>query len=276
MNASLRIGVLLIVCLQTVQSQHFTALNAVVNDPVTLLCEIVCLGDAQWTIFIPSKTDIARCDKGTCRVEKGFQKRFAFSGDTKKGNISLLIRSVVYNDVGSYRCSCDGKTSEIKLKVFVPTVVTARKLENVTLPCYGDTRQDANDVQWKRDGQKVLLYNHWTRTVTAGEGFEDRFFLSQEAFPDGDLSLHITSVRHSDAGLYLCSIHDEFREGEPRAVLLKVERGSRQRYLDAIIILVIVLGLVIFLLVIFSNLHKVHTDTPKDTAASLSTSSSPI
>ena len=107
--------------------------------------------------------------------------------------------------------------------------MTALALENVTLPCYGDTQRDAKDVQWKKDGQKVLLYNDWKRTMDTGEGFEDRFVLSKEAFPDGDLSLHITSVRHSDAGLYLCSIHEEFREGEPRAVLLKVEGKSRKR-----------------------------------------------
>lgn len=59
--------------------------------------------------------------------------------------------------------------------------------------------------------------------MTTGEGFEGQLVLSKEAFQDGDLSLHISSVQQSDAGLYLCSFHDESREGEPRAVLLKVE-----------------------------------------------------
>lgn len=44
-----------------------------------------------------------------------------------------------------------------------------------------------------------------------------------ERFQDGDLSLYISSVRLSDAGLYQCLIHDESQDGEPQAVLLKVE-----------------------------------------------------
>ncbi|KAI4905511.1 hypothetical protein NFI96_016524, partial [Prochilodus magdalenae] len=209
--------------LQTVQSKRFTGINAILDNPVTLPCEAVCPDDAKWIMFIPNTVDIAHCRRGACKVEERFQKRFAFSGDPAEGNLSLLIRSAVYNDVGSYRCSCGGNVAEVKLKVFVPTVVMARMLENVTLPCYGDTRRDAKDMQWQRDGEKILLYNHLSGTVTTGEGLENRFSLSQEAFLDGDLSLHITSVQQSDAGLYLCSIHDEFREGDPRAVLLKVE-----------------------------------------------------
>ncbi|KAL6464437.1 hypothetical protein MHYP_G00267540 [Metynnis hypsauchen] len=83
--------------------------------------------------------------------------------------------------------------------------------------------------------------------MDTGEGFEDRFVLSQEAFPDGKLSLHITSVHLSDAGLYLCSIHEEFREGEPRAVLLKVQESTQCWFLEVVIVLAIGLVLVIFL-----------------------------
>lgn len=47
--------------------------------------------------------------------------------------------------------------------------------------------------------------------------------MSVEGFQDGDLSLHINSVQQADAGFYQCLIHDESYEGDPRAVLLKVE-----------------------------------------------------
>lgn len=47
--------------------------------------------------------------------------------------------------------------------------------------------------------------------------------MSVEGFLDGDLSLHLSSVQQSDAGLYQCLIHDESQEGEPRAVLLQVK-----------------------------------------------------
>lgn len=91
--------------------------------------------------------------------------------------------------------------------------------ENTTLPCHGDTRRDTKDVLWKKGGEKVLEYaSAMTNETTAG-----RFTVSSEGFLDGDLSLHISSVHLSDAGLYLCLLHGESRDGDPRAVLLRVE-----------------------------------------------------
>lgn len=101
----------------------------------------------------------------------------------------------------------------------VPTFVKALEGENVTLPCYGDTRYDVKDVKWNKDGHRVLLYTPANRSVTT----ESRFTMSVEGFLDGDLSLHISPVHPSDAGLYQCLIHDESQDGEPGAVLLKVE-----------------------------------------------------
>lgn len=105
----------------------------------------------------------------------------------------------------------------------VPTVIKAFKGQNVTLLCYGDTRHDVKDVKWKKDGQRVLLYTHANRSVTTDEASESRFMMSVESFLGGDLSLHISSVHLSDAGLYQCLLHDESQDGEPRAVLLTVE-----------------------------------------------------
>ncbi|XP_072522469.1 uncharacterized protein [Salminus brasiliensis] len=233
-----------------VQSQDITRIEVVVNDPITLPCGIECPGEAKWSIFIPIKADVAHCDRETCWVEDGFQKRFTVSGDRTRGNISLLIRAVAYNDKGSYRCSCDGKTAEVKLRVFVPMVVKVQELEDVTLPCYGDTRKDDKDVQWKKDGRKVVQYIRESGTVTPGQGFEDRFVLSPEAFKDGDLSLHISSFHPSDAGLYLCSFHDESIDGEPRAVLLQVKDSSRSWCPGTVIVLlsaILALASVVFL-----------------------------
>ncbi|XP_035376492.1 uncharacterized protein LOC118240385 [Electrophorus electricus] len=203
----------------------FTVVEAIVGKPAVLPCAIVCHGDNNWTRFIPDTTTVARCVSGTCRIGADFKERFTFTGNATRGNISLLINPAVYNDIGSYTCSCGGKTADVKLQVFVPTVVVARELETITLPCYGDTRRNARDAQWQKDGQRVLHYDSKTGTVTHGRGYEERCMLSK-GFADGDLSLHIGSVSESDEGIYRCTIHDESWEGEPRAVLLKVENNK--------------------------------------------------
>ncbi|XP_046709008.1 hemicentin-2-like [Silurus meridionalis] len=215
-------AVSVLIYLLMLQCQAFIIREVLVKDSVTFPCS--CTGNCpvvQWSRFIPSYTIVSewKCSRG-----QNLQKRFEISGDTSRGDFSLMIISVAYNDGGSYRCSCNGETvSEVKMKVLVATVVKVQKKQNVTLPCYGDTRrQDVKDVQWKKDGGKVVLYTHANRSVTTDEA-GSRFMMSVEDFLDGDLSLHISSVHLSDAGEYRCLLHDESQDGEPSTVVLEVE-----------------------------------------------------
>ncbi|XP_053335543.1 uncharacterized protein LOC128508300 [Clarias gariepinus] len=243
MMLSLIPDIFLIVCLLMLQSQAFITREIIVTEPVTFPC--TCSGNCpvvQWMRFIPSEVVIAKIS--TCQSEQHCQKRFAVSGDTNRGDFSLTIGSVFYNDIGSYRCTCNGTSvTEVKLKILVPTVVKAFKGENVTLPCYGDTRNDVKDVKWKKAGQKVLLYSTANRSVTTSE---PRFSLSED-FLHGDLSLHISSVHQCDAGLYQCLIHDESQEGEPKAVLLEVEgrQPSTGTSSNAVSVVCALLGLIL-------------------------------
>ncbi|XP_047673228.1 uncharacterized protein LOC113655053 isoform X1 [Tachysurus fulvidraco] len=194
-----------------------------VNEALTLPCN--CSGNCpvvRWIRFIPDKVVVVQSWK--CSKQENFKERFTLPGDTSRGDFSLMISSVTYNDASSYMCSCNKKLlTEVKLKVIIPTVVKAFEGKNVTLPCYGDTRQVVKDVKWKKDGHEVLLYTPANRWMTK----QNRFTMSVEGFLDGDLSLYISPVHLSDTGLYQCLIHDESQDGEPRAVLLKVE-GKQQ------------------------------------------------
>ncbi|XP_022538495.2 uncharacterized protein LOC103040276 [Astyanax mexicanus] len=239
----MKIGLLIIllVYLSEVQPKKITYINAEVNKPVYLPCELNCSGFAKWvryTSIHDNVADVADCDKKTCWIKDPLRISFPFQGDRTTENNSLLINPVIYNDQGRYRCSCGEKKAGVKLNVFVPMVVKTHEREKVSLPCYGDTRRDARDVQWKKDTQLVLLYNHENGDVTRGKGFEDGFFVSPEAFQDGDLSLHISSVRQSDAGLYVCKIHGESTDGEPRAVLLIVEESGGLGVLSILLALI--------------------------------------
>ncbi|XP_058229119.1 uncharacterized protein LOC131342361 isoform X1 [Hemibagrus wyckioides] len=240
---------LIVVYLLMQPCQTFIVREVLVNEPVTFPC--TCSGNQSevlWTRFIPRKADIATCHSQTCRIEQRCLRRFSVSGDASRGNFSMRISSVVYNDAGSYRCTCDkAVATEVKLRVYVPTVIKAIEGENITLPCYGLTHQSVKDVKWMKAGRLFLLFIH-NRSVTHEEASADRFMMSVEGFQDGDLSLHINSVQQSDAGFYQCLIHDEAYEGDPRAVLLKVEGiQPLTTTCNEVVILAVLLGLVGFI-----------------------------
>ncbi|GAA6092542.1 uncharacterized protein LOC113661867 isoform X1 [Tachysurus ichikawai] len=204
------------------QSHVFPDISAVVGGPVSLPCTC-SLEKVIWKRFIifQIEASIAECHHGVCEIKSPFQKRFSFLGNTSSENFSMSINSTLYNDLGLYLCTCNGeRVSEGKLQVYDPRIVKATEGSNATLPCYGDTRHDAKDVQWKKEGKKMLEYTY----AKPNEALASRFSVSQQGFQDGDLSLHISSVNLSDAGFYVCVIHGESREGDPRAVVLEVEK----------------------------------------------------
>ncbi|XP_060758493.1 uncharacterized protein LOC132869176 isoform X2 [Neoarius graeffei] len=252
MKSVLILGIPGIVSLFMLQCQAFLFRQIIVSEPGTFPC--TCSGKCpvvQWILFIPSKATIA--ESKMCHNEWHFEKGFSLSGNASKGDVSLTINSVTYNHAGSYRCICNGKSAtEVKLKVIVPTVIKVFERENVTLPCYGDTRHNVQDVTWMKAGQKVLLYNHANGSVTTADASESRLTMSGKGFQDGHLSLHIASVDLSDAGLYQCLLHDESQDGYPNAVLLKVERRQQLSTTDSYEVLILrgLLGSIVFVGVI--------------------------
>lgn len=108
----------LIVCLLAAHSRTFSDISAIVNEPVTLPC--TCSGQVvNWTIFYPVSAHIAGCYHGMCKIHQPFQNRFSFLGKTSSGNFSMSTSSVLYNDRGIYRCTCNGEIeNEGKLHVY--------------------------------------------------------------------------------------------------------------------------------------------------------------
>ncbi|XP_052413776.1 uncharacterized protein LOC127958814 isoform X13 [Carassius gibelio] len=193
-----------------------SSITVVLNQRASLPC---CSGEkVVWRKTVPIEATVAECLKQKCIVKDPFQERFAVKSEK---NHSLFLNPAKYNDLGQYECSCDGFIKLIKLDVVVPMNMTVEELGNVTLPCYADTQSGVRDVTWLHNEQNALHYTT-DRGSIPGLGYEERVSLTEDGFRDGDVSLTITGVHQTDAGLYRCFVQDETDRGYPHAYMLHV------------------------------------------------------
>ncbi|XP_065097852.1 polymeric immunoglobulin receptor-like [Paramisgurnus dabryanus] len=264
----LKILLVLLQFFKGISSQGFSV-SAVVDHSAILPCNVSHCMEFHWIKNHPIRTPVAKCLKERCIIQEGFQGRFKLADDINNGNYSLLINSVKFNYRGIYQCKCDGITNDVTLQVDVYINVTAEESANIALKCYADTQTDVDDVTWIHNDKKVLYYLKDGHT-NLGEGYEGRVSLTRDGFRYGDLSLTLTEVQKTDAGLYRCFVHDETTKGDPHAYMLHVNdkmgkpKNSEVIYLllGAIIIIIIVLFAII---VIFSVLLYKRKTSPSPT-----------
>lgn len=103
-------------------------------------------------------------------------------------------------------------------------------MHNITLDCYA---ANVNDVTWLHKDEIVLHYKK-DGTIIPGKGYERRVSLEKNCLKTGNLSLTITEVRKTDAGLYLCLTDDETTKGYPHTYLLHVNGKSGKVNLNLI------------------------------------------
>ncbi|KAL1273554.1 hypothetical protein QQF64_026368 [Cirrhinus molitorella] len=197
-----------------------SSVSVVLNHPTSLPCG--CKEKVVWSKTVPIEATVAECQKKNCVIMERFKERFTVMHEE---NYSLFLKSAKYNDLGQYMCSCDGFVRQVKLEVVVPVNMTAVELGNITFPCYADTQRDVRDVMWLHNEQKVLHYTV-NGATKPGYVYEGRVSLPDDGFRDGDVSLTITGVQRTDAGLYRCFLHDETIEGYPHAYMLHVIDGN--------------------------------------------------
>ncbi|KAI7795384.1 hypothetical protein IRJ41_018513 [Triplophysa rosa] len=197
------------------------AVCVLLDQFVVLPCEMRSCAAVQWSKVNPIQTTVAECHNKSCSVKEGFLERFRFTNQTNKGNYSLLLNPTKYNDRGAYKCTCGRINKDVILEVIVPIPVSADESSNITLPFYADTQTNVNDVTWLHSSSNVLRYMKNGSTYP-GEGYENRISLTEGGFKYGDLSLTITAVQQTDAGLYRCFVQDESTKGDPHAYMIHV------------------------------------------------------
>ncbi|KAK2853088.1 hypothetical protein Q7C36_008289 [Tachysurus vachellii] len=163
---------------------------------------------------------------------QGFRGRVDFfAHELTKGNFSILLKNVVEEDAGGYRCKVNTAqdSSEVIMEVsnIRGLVVTgadqnifASKGEDVILNCSVDSRVPASEIEevtWKRTDRDpeilVLLYQD-------SEIFPDSSHESYEGrFPNGNFSLKLMDVKMEDKGEFTCEVHTRNLSGRTTVVL---------------------------------------------------------
>uniref|UniRef100_A0A669D1N9 Ig-like domain-containing protein n=1 Tax=Oreochromis niloticus TaxID=8128 RepID=A0A669D1N9_ORENI len=143
----------------------------------------------------------------------------------KDGDVSLILKDVTTNDVGSYECrvktgnnrrkraNLSGEPiSIIYLSVDPPDqkIITAESGQDVTLTCRAPNSSSISIVEWSRadlGDEYVLLYrNGQFDPDEQHPSFKNRVDLQDRQMKDGDVSLILKDVTINDVGSYECRV----------------------------------------------------------------------
>ncbi|KAG5849569.1 hypothetical protein ANANG_G00112330 [Anguilla anguilla] len=222
-------GVLLGLLLASPASPSRVDLSGNVGDSLTLPCHGDPSRDVEWRFQqyeYPDWLLVAELHTGSFSPGSGFQGRVESFHLTDPGNYSLTLSPLEYSDLGFYECRYKDETiiSDVKLNVFVPSLVSVEMGMSVSLPCFGITNNRAHagdlDILWKRGGENVFQLHK--NTITYRPEFENRASVSPEQALYGHMSLTIRQTRFSDEGDYQCFYNSPKERGKPDSVRLIV------------------------------------------------------
>ncbi|XP_046721735.1 junctional adhesion molecule-like isoform X2 [Silurus meridionalis] len=165
-----------------------------------------------------------------------------FPDEVSKGNFSILLKNVVKENAGVYRCQVNTTqdTGEVimeikEIKHFVVKgadhAVFARDGEDVILNCSVDSHVPASEIEevtWKKtDGDQdilVLLYqNSEIFPDSSHESYQGRVDLFSSEISKGNFSLQLKDVKMEDKGEFTCEVHTSDMSARTTVVLHGVE-----------------------------------------------------
>ncbi|KAM9114316.1 CD276 antigen-like [Pangshura tecta] len=142
-----------------------------------------------------------------------------------KGNASLRLRAVRFQDEGSYLCYVTSElgtsTQMISLAVLreseMASPIVAQLGQDVTLSCpfeWGLNLQPLN-ITWTKEeaeGPDLLVHSYCNGMDTLQRqdaAYKGRTQLHPERFPRGNASLTLRGIRSQDEGFYICHVQPE-------------------------------------------------------------------
>ncbi|XP_039465931.1 coxsackievirus and adenovirus receptor homolog [Oreochromis aureus] len=218
-----RCSTLLFIGLSMIFSADLERMEVKVGQNIVLPCQAV--GDIQYVkwervnLGVDCVLKHRRGEVFPDSLHPSFENRAHLQDrQMKDGNLSLIIREVKINDIGTYECnvmrSFGGNSTRniIDLHVSVPPVfnfITAESGQDVILPCRAPD-SNVKYIGWTRDDlgfDSVYRYEdgHF-RPVNQHPSFKNRVDLQDRQMKDGDVSLILKNVTSNDAGTYLCKV----------------------------------------------------------------------
>lgn len=88
--------------------------------------------------------------------------------------------------------------------------VTAAIGSDVVLPCVSQSKINVEDLilDWNKDQDKHYFFSFLEGKATVDDaGYKDRTSLFTEELTNSNMSLKLSGVTHTDAGLYCCCYH---------------------------------------------------------------------
>ncbi|GAA6074876.1 uncharacterized protein LOC113655246 isoform X1, partial [Tachysurus ichikawai] len=173
---------------------------------------------------------------------QGFRGRVDFfPHELTKGNFSILLKNVVEEDAGGYRCKVNTAqdSSEVIMEVsnirgLVVTgadqIIFADRGEDVILNCSVDSRVPASEIEevtWKKTDRDpeilVLLYqDSEIFPDSSHESYQGRVDLFSSEIPKGNFSLKLMDVKMEDKGEFTCEVHTRNMSGRTTVVLQRI------------------------------------------------------
>ncbi|RXN12987.1 polymeric immunoglobulin receptor-like protein [Labeo rohita] len=154
----------------------------------------------------------------------------------QKGDFSLKLKNLQYNDTGNYQCyiTAESEVETVELLIEEPLqVLTERSVgSSVVLPCSSRrselTAEDIT-VHWTHD-KTLKVYDIIKGKVSLEEqdsAYANRTEINRENYLKGDFALKLNNLQRNDMGNYTCEITNELLiqnvklgSGKPRIVLL--------------------------------------------------------
>ncbi|XP_073722385.1 uncharacterized protein [Misgurnus anguillicaudatus] len=176
--------------------------------------------------------DVVSLHGGNITVTQGFEDRVFLVDPDLSEDFSLILKDVMFNDGGVYKCLWKGQKTicSVHVHVLKPLVfpVFAAVGEEVTLKCFGHISknqawEDLN-IQWFKDHREVIRLTSGKTDVNVENS--SMSLPSREDLSRGIFSLTIRSVRDLDQGVYHCwystADYEEPRSGLPESHTLTV------------------------------------------------------